>query len=77
MEGSPSGLWRRLGKAVCGQLHRGFESLSLRQEYNSDPTRSLKASTKRAGRFLFCLKCYEISLNVAFPFFRGMEFELA
>ena len=30
-EGSPSGLWRRLGKAVCGQLHRGFESLSLRQ----------------------------------------------
>lgn len=31
MEGSPSGLWRRLGKAVCGQLHRGFESLSLRQ----------------------------------------------
>lgn len=30
MEGSPSGLWRRLGKAVCGQLHRGFESLSLR-----------------------------------------------
>ena len=29
-EGSPSGLWRRLGKAVWEQSHRGFESLSLR-----------------------------------------------
>lgn len=32
MEGSPSGLWRRLGKAVWEQSHRGFESLSLRQK---------------------------------------------
>jgi hypothetical protein len=31
MEGSPSGLWRRLGKAVYSQGYRGFESLSLRQ----------------------------------------------
>lgn len=34
-EGSPSGLWRRLGKAVCGQLHREFESLSLRHKKGS------------------------------------------
>lgn len=31
-EGSPSGLWRRLGKAVYSQGYRGFKSLSLRQE---------------------------------------------
>lgn len=31
MEGSPSGLWRRLGKAVGEQSPRGFKSLSLRQ----------------------------------------------
>src|SRR6185369_7027041 len=38
VERSPSGLWRRLGKAVCGQLHRGFKSLSLRQiKYPSKP----------------------------------------
>ncbi len=30
-ERSPSGLWRRLGKAVYPQGYRGFESLSLRQ----------------------------------------------
>ena len=30
VEGSPSGLWRRLGKAVYRQRYRGFESLSLR-----------------------------------------------
>ena len=31
MEGSPSGLWRTLGKRVEAQVSRGFESLSLRQ----------------------------------------------
>ena len=34
MEGSPSGLWRRLGKAVYWQRYRGFESLSLRHVFN-------------------------------------------
>lgn len=30
MEGSHSGLVRRLGKAVSGKLDRGFKSLTLR-----------------------------------------------
>ena len=32
MERSHSGLVRHLGRVVWGKLHRGFESLSLRQE---------------------------------------------
>jgi hypothetical protein len=52
-EGSPSGLWRTLGKRVEFYRSRGFESLSLRQEYSSDPTHSLKVHTKGTGRFFF------------------------
>lgn len=38
-------------ESVLGASPRGFESLSLRQEYSSDPTRSPKVSNKGEGRF--------------------------
>lgn len=36
MEGSPSGLWRSLGKRFGAQAPRGFESLTLRQKQMTD-----------------------------------------
>ncbi len=41
-EDSPSGLWRRLGKAVWGQLHRGFKSHIFRH-----------TKISQHGRFLY------------------------
>lgn len=61
LEGSPSGLWRRLGKAVYPHGYRGFESLSLRHiesEYffgfnkNERSTKGFLAALKSGQDFL-------------------------
>ena len=64
-------------ESVLSASSREFESLSLRQEYSSDPTRSPKVLNLWSGSFSFSLKCYEMSLVLAFPLTMAMEFELA
>src|ERR1700722_2774898 len=73
-EGSPSGLWRRLGKAVWEQSHRGFESLSLRQprtpqkNFGGTAQRSVLAGNSLPLAFLTRLLTTFALIAIEFPF---------
>lgn len=82
MESSPSGLWRRLGKAVGLHRPRGFKSLTLRQ-----PTLLLrrasayvitsadKSAGKPSSEDSLCLEqiAATFSLNTDFVFYACMN----